>query len=178
VAHLALDPGIIPNFFSPEEAEAMRRSVQAFKAEGMLHDQSTGPADGVQNYQMHYLSEVSWLWRALPWEDRVMEAVTALLDCPNIEVHLDQMFLKPPKVGRGTLHHQDNGTPSADSSLCAAISMQNWLTVGRSECRLLPDRGPTEGHRYVDRRRPCDRGEWHDVDHSALAPRPNARAPA
>ena len=104
-----LDPGVIPNFFSPEEAEAMRRSVQAFKSEGMLHDQSTGPADGVQNYQMHWLSEVSGLWRALPWEDRVMEAVTALLDCPNIEVHLDQMFLKPPKVGRGTLHHQDNG---------------------------------------------------------------------
>ena len=93
----------------------MRRSVQAFKSEGMLHDQSTGPADGVQNYQMHWLSEVSGLWRALPWEDRVMEAVTALLDCPNIEVHLDQMFLKPPKVGRGTLHHQDNGANPANN---------------------------------------------------------------
>ena len=117
-----LDPGVIPNFFSPEEAEAMRRSVQAFKSEGMLHDQSTGPADGVQNYQMHWLSEVSGLWRALPWDDRVMEAVTALLDCPNIEVHLDQMFLKPPKVGRGTLHHQDNGAHPANNFAALTFS--------------------------------------------------------
>ena len=123
----------------------MRRSVQAFKAEGMLHDQSTGPADGVQNYQMHWLSEVSGLWRALPWEDRVMEAVTALLDCPNIEVHLDQMFLKPPKVGRGTLHHQDNG------ALLSAASHLQRLTAGLR--RLLPDRGPAQGHGHVDRRR-------------------------
>ena len=100
----------------------MRRSVQAFKSEGMLHDQSTGPADGVQNYQMHWLSEVSGLWRALPWEERVIEAVTALLDCPNIEVHLDQMFLKPPKVGRGTLHHQDNGAHPANNFAALTFS--------------------------------------------------------
>ena len=71
---------------------------------------------------MHWLSEVSGLWRALPWEDRVMEAVTALLDCPNIEVHLDQMFLKPPKVGRGTLHHQDNGANPQTISLPLTFS--------------------------------------------------------
>lgn len=67
----------------------MRRTVQSFKREGFLHDQSV--TDAAQNYQMHFLSEVSALWRALPWEDRVMDAVTRLLDSPNIEVHLDQV---------------------------------------------------------------------------------------
>jgi hypothetical protein len=67
----------------------MRRTVQSFKREGFLHDQSV--TDDAQNYQMHFLSEVSQLWRALPWEDRVQDAVTRLLDTPNIEVHLDQV---------------------------------------------------------------------------------------
>ena len=69
----------------------MQRTVQAFKREGFLHDHSV--ADSAQNYQMHFLSEVSTLWRALPWEERVMDAVTRLLDTPNIEVHLDQVGL-------------------------------------------------------------------------------------
>lgn len=72
------------------EAEAMRRTVQSFKREGFLHDQSV--TESAQNYQMHFLSEVSTLWRALPWEGRVMDAVTRLLDSPNIEVHLDQVI--------------------------------------------------------------------------------------
>ena len=78
---------------------------------------------------------------------RPAEAVTALLDCPNIEVHLDQMFLKPPKVGRGTLHHQDNGALPAPRF----VSHLQLLTAALR--RLLPDRGPAQGHGHVDRRR-------------------------
>ena len=85
----------------------MRRTVQSFKREGFLHDQSV--TDDAQNYQMHFLSEVSQLWRALPWEDRVQDAVTRLLDTPNIEVHLDQVCdmtaerWPPPVIHAGSL---------------------------------------------------------------------------
>lgn len=85
----------------------MRRTVRAFRNEGLLYDQSVTEQ---RNYQFHWLSEVSWLFRALPWEERVEASVKLLLDDPNIEVHLDQMFLKPAGgVGCGTRWHQDNG---------------------------------------------------------------------
>eukprot|EP01052_Picozoa_sp_SAG31_P042367 SAG31_NODE_6706_length_1917_cov_1.787679_1_plen_115_part_10 len=96
---------MIPNFFSASEAAAMKRTIEAFKREGLLYDQAA-VADH-QNFQMHWLSEVSLLWRSLPWDARVQQAVSRLLDCNNIEVHLDQMFLKPPSgAGIGTRYHQ------------------------------------------------------------------------
>ena len=56
----------------------MRRTVQSFKREGFLHDQSV--TDDAQNYQMHFLSEVSQLWRALPWEVSVLVGQQAVVE--------------------------------------------------------------------------------------------------
>ena len=46
------------------------------------------------------------LFRALPFAEKVVGAVRALLGDPLI-LHLDQVFLKPGKTGMGTHWHQD-----------------------------------------------------------------------
>lgn len=141
---------MVPNFFNADEVEAMRRQVQAFKREGMMYDQAAADTDG-QNYQFHWLSEVSHLFRALPWAERVQSAVTSLLAHPHIEVHLDQMFLKPAGTGTGTTYHQDNGyftisDPLKGTGMWIAIDQ---ATEENGTMRVVPRShlGPTLEHR-------------------------------
>ena len=149
----------------------MRLSVQAFKREGLLHDQSN---TSQRNYQMHWLSEVSALWRALPWNSRVKAAVEKLLDTPNIEIHLDQMFLKPGDgVGTGTRYHQDNGYFGISDPL-KGTGM--WIAVDRAteengtmSCIPKSHLGPTLDHRrddYVEQLITCE----DEIDEQAAVP--------
>jgi hypothetical protein len=77
-----------------------------------------------QNLQMAWLSQHSMLWQCLPWEPRVVAAVDRLLgaagDIEGVEVHYDQSFLKPARVGAGTAWHTagllTQGVPGVRSS--------------------------------------------------------------
>jgi ectoine hydroxylase-related dioxygenase (phytanoyl-CoA dioxygenase family) len=108
-------------FFSAEEAAAMRATVQRFLRDGLMADIQR---DDAQNLQMAWLSAHSHLFACLPWEPRVAAAAAALLaqptqpgaeatrqgaDSTNVEVHYDQLFYKPARVGAGTSWHTDNG---------------------------------------------------------------------
>ena len=104
-----------PNFFSAEEAAAMRFTVQRFLADGLTADIQR---DNFQNLQMAWLSAHSRLFACLPWEPRVSSAAVALLardgdssaaSSTNVEVHYDQLFYKPARTGAGTAWHTDNG---------------------------------------------------------------------
>ncbi len=101
-----------PAFFTKREVAAMQAEVERFQREGVVRNVSTEP-DGktrstrAANLQLIPLNDKSTLFRALPFEPRVREAVSHLIGEPFIR-HRDQMFLKPARHGAGTSWHQDN----------------------------------------------------------------------
>ena len=98
-----------PRFFTGEEAAAMRRCVETLQRRGLmgniLRDAQT------ENLQMAWLSHHSRLFQVLPWEGRVAAALRRLLPSDDVdagvEVHYDQLFLKPALTGAGTAWHAD-----------------------------------------------------------------------
>lgn len=102
----------VPGFFSPREAEAIRREVERLKEIGKLRNVAT-EGDGKttsarqKNLQLCPMHKDSTLFRALPFDPKVIEAIRTLIGDPFI-LHLDQVFLKPGGDGMGTSWHQDN----------------------------------------------------------------------
>ena len=102
----------IPDFYSPREVEAMVSELERFKSEGILRNVAT-EGDGktismaALNLQVIPVFVHSALFRAAAFHQKLVAAVTELLGEPTI-LHLDQIFLKPARHGRGTAWHQDN----------------------------------------------------------------------
>ncbi len=102
----------VPQFFSPEEARAMQLEIERFKRVGMVRNVATD-GDGKthstakRNLQLCPMFDKSDLFKALPFDPRVVSAISALIGEPA-RLHLDQVFLKPAKDGAGTSWHQDN----------------------------------------------------------------------
>ena len=109
-----LDRGYVavPGFFDAGETVALQTDVERLQNHGLLRNVSTD-GDGAthsttaHNLQLCPCSPFSALMRALPFEQKVIDAVTALIG-DNVALQLDQIFLKPPGTGRGTNWHQDN----------------------------------------------------------------------
>jgi phytanoyl-CoA hydroxylase len=103
---------IVPNLFQDEEILAMQAEVDRFQREGLLRNVTTA-GDGktastsAANLQLCPMWHKSTLFRALPFEPKVIMAVQALIG-DAIMLHLDQIFVKPAKQGHGTAWHQDN----------------------------------------------------------------------
>ncbi len=99
-------------FFKPREVQALQAEVERFKRQGLVRNVATDgdgetPSQKQVNLQLIPLYDKSDLLRALPFDERVKEAVSQLIGTPAI-LHLDQMFLKPGQHGTGTSWHQDN----------------------------------------------------------------------
>lgn len=102
----------LPRFFSPAEVRAMQAEVERFKREGLLYNVRTEgdgatPSQSARNLQLCPMYHRSPIFRALPFDPKVVEAVGGLIGEPFI-LHLDQIFLKPGGDGSGTSWHQDN----------------------------------------------------------------------
>jgi phytanoyl-CoA hydroxylase len=101
----------VPQFFDARETAAIRAEIERLKREGYLRNVATD-GDGkthsrtLQNLQLCPMYRHSPLFRAMPFAEKVVEAVRQLLGDPLI-LHLDQVFLKPGKTGIGTNWHQD-----------------------------------------------------------------------
>jgi len=109
-----LDRGFvtIPNFFDAEETRALQEDVRRLQRRGFLYNVSCegdGKTRAISsaNYQLCPCSPVSALMRALPFAPKVIDAVTSLIG-DEIVLQLDQIFLKPARIGKGTNWHQDN----------------------------------------------------------------------
>ncbi len=101
-----------PEFFTAQEVQAMQAELGRLIREGLLRNVATDsdgvtPSTKVQNLQICPLSPKSSLFRAMPFEPKVIEAVRVLIGEPFV-LYLDQIFLKPPRHGTGTGWHQDN----------------------------------------------------------------------
>jgi len=103
---------VVPGFFSQREVEAMQAEVARFQREGKFNNVATD-GDGKtksttqRNLQICPTVKISTFFRALPFEPKVVEAVSQLIGDPFL-LHLDQIFLKPAGDGMGTNWHQDN----------------------------------------------------------------------
>lgn len=103
---------VVPRFFDGREVRGMQAEVERFKREGKFRNVAT-EGDGKtqstrqRNLQICPTVNISTFFRALPFEPKVVQAVSALLGDPLI-LHLDQIFLKPAGDGMGTNWHQDN----------------------------------------------------------------------
>jgi ectoine hydroxylase-related dioxygenase (phytanoyl-CoA dioxygenase family) len=134
-----------PRFFTAREVAAMQAEVARFLCEGLLRNVATD-GDGKthsqvkQNLQLCPMVHKSDLFRALPFEPRVVEAVSQLLGDPVL-LHLDQIFLKPARHGAGTNWHQDNAyfqiaDPLKGTAMWIAV---HEATVANGTIHVIPD---------------------------------------
>ncbi|MEM7363533.1 MAG: phytanoyl-CoA dioxygenase family protein [Pseudomonadota bacterium] len=103
---------LAPGFFSEVEVAAMRRQVEQWRTAGLLRNVATAGdgethTDDVANLQLVPLFPHGELFRALPFQPKVIAAVTDLIGSPACRI-LDQLFYKPPRVGGPTNWHTDN----------------------------------------------------------------------
>lgn len=135
----------VPTFFSAREVAAMQADIQRLLREGHLRNVATD-GDGkttsrsMRNLQLCPMYRHSPLFRALPFEEKVTEAVTQLIGGPII-LHLDQVFLKPARDGSGTNWHQDNAyfqlsNPMKGTAMWIAV---HDATVANGTLEVIPD---------------------------------------
>ncbi len=135
---------IAPEFFTPREVEAMQAEVARFQREGLLRNVATDgdgktPSTRQRNLQLCPTVKHSTFFRALPFEEKVIDAVSDLLGDPFI-LHLDQIFLKPGGDGMGTNWHQDNAyfkiaDPLKGTAMWIAV---HDATVENGTIRVIP----------------------------------------
>jgi len=135
---------VLPDFFSPDEVHALQADVARLQQAGYLRNvrregDGETPASGSSNFQLCPCSYYSALMRALPFERRTLEVVTSLIG-DEIALHLDQIFLKSARTGKGTAWHQDNAYFKIDRPLRGTAM---WIAVHEANAsngtmRLIP----------------------------------------
>ena len=133
-----------PNFFDAEETEALQAEVMRFRREGLLRNVATAgdgrtTSEDEANLQRVGLTPISTLFRSLPYEPRVIDAVERLIGNPLV-LHLDQVFLKPAGHGAGTSWHTDNAyfqiaDPLKGTAMWIAVHDAN---VSNGTLRVIP----------------------------------------
>jgi phytanoyl-CoA hydroxylase len=102
----------VPDFFTRREVSAIAAELDHLRRVGAFRNVSTD-GDGatrskaVENLQICPLYDKSEFFRALPFQEKVLDTIPRLIGDPVI-LHLDQIFLKPARHGAGTNWHQDN----------------------------------------------------------------------
>ena len=102
----------VADFWSAGEVRAMQLELERLKAEGLLRNVAVDGDGKTQsqtkiNLQLCPMSPHSDFFRAMPFAEKVVAAVSQLIGDPVL-LHLDQVLLKPGKHGAGTNWHQDN----------------------------------------------------------------------
>ena len=103
---------VFPTFFGQAELAAMLAELERFKQEGLGRNVATAGDGKTQstteiNYQIIPLNDKSTLFRAFPFNPKVVAVVGELIGTPFVR-QLDQIFLKPGRTGAGTSWHTDN----------------------------------------------------------------------
>lgn len=134
-----------PEFFDSRETTAIRREVERLQRDGLLRNVAT-VGDGAtksptrRNLQLCPMYMHSTLFRALPFSEKVPEAVGKLIGDPVV-LRLDQVFLKPAGDGVGTAWHQDNAyfqikDPLRGTAMWIAV---HDATIANGTIHVIPD---------------------------------------
>lgn len=134
----------LPEFWTAWEVRALQRELERLKAAGLLRNVATAgdgatPADDKVNLQLCPMFPHSDLYRAMPFADKVVNAVRQLIGDPVL-LHLDQVFLKPGKQGMGTNWHQDNAYFQIEDPLqgTAMWTAVHAATVANGTIHVIP----------------------------------------
>jgi len=108
------------NFFSNEEVYILQYETEKLFKAGNFKNVAT-EEDGTKsftkkNLQLIPLFKHSRIFRSLPYQKKVVKAISELIGDPYI-LHTDQIFLKPAYNGSGTNWHQDNSYFKIDDPL-------------------------------------------------------------
>ncbi len=153
---------VCESFFSEREAAALamelariydeRRTAGTLRNVAIQDDGTENDIVGERlNLQVIPLYDKSALYRALPFQPAVLEAVEQLIG-GNFRLHLDQSFWKPAKRGTGTLWHQDNAYFKIDDPLRGTAM---WIaihdaTVDSGTLHVIPGSHKEEYEHYRD----------------------------
>jgi phytanoyl-CoA hydroxylase len=132
-------------FFSADEARAMQLEIERFKRTELVRNVATD-GDGKttstskKNLQLCPMYDKSDIFKALPFDERVVDAIGKLIGRP-FRLHLDQVFLKPAHEGVGTAWHQDNAYFKLDDPM-AGVAI--WIavhdaTIANGTMRVVPN---------------------------------------
>lgn len=135
---------VVPDIFTPREVDGMRAELDRLLIDGLLRNVRT-EGDGKthsterMNLQICPIWPKSTFFRALPFKPGIADTVGKLIGDPFV-FYLDQIFLKPGKVGVGTHWHQDNAyfkipDPSKGTGMWIAI---HDATVANGTMHIIP----------------------------------------
>ena len=148
------------NFFSNEEVDILQSETQklfkAGKFKNVATEEDETESFSKKNLQLIPLFEHSRIFRSLPYQKKVVKAISELIGDPYI-LHTDQIFLKPANDGFGTSWHQDNSyfkinDPLKGVALWIAINDANLengamkLIPGMHMKLLYHERDPNSDH--------------------------------
>jgi ectoine hydroxylase-related dioxygenase (phytanoyl-CoA dioxygenase family) len=126
------DNGYVPveSFFNPDETRAMQLEIARFKRAGLVRNVATDgdgktTSQSQKNLQLCPMYDKSDIFKGLPFDSRVVEAISQLIGNP-FRLHLDQVFLKPAGDGVGTNWHQDNAYFKLDDPMTGTAM---WIAV-------------------------------------------------
>lgn len=153
------------SFFSAEETAAIQSEIDRLLHIGALRNVATDgdgktPSAGMRNLQLCPMYRDSPLFRALPFDPKVVTAISELIGDPYI-LHLDQVFFKPGGDGMGTNWHQDNAyfkiaDPMKGTAMWIAV---HDATIENGTMQVIPEsyRGLYEHNRdpYSDHHIRC-----------------------
>ena len=132
------------SFWDEREVHAMRLELDRLKAIGKLRNVATAgdgvtPASDQVNLQLCPMFPHSDLFRAMPFADKAISAVSALIGDPVL-LHLDQVFIKPGQHGSGTNWHQDNAYFQIDDPLkgTAMWTAVHDATIANGTIHVIP----------------------------------------
>jgi phytanoyl-CoA hydroxylase len=154
------------HFFNALEVELLGKELARLQFAGRLRNVATAgdgitPSTTAMNLQICPVSPVSPVFRALPFADKVVEAVGGLLRT-DFYLRLDQIFLKPGRHGAGTNWHQDNAYFRDGADHLADRGVGLWIalhpaTIANGTMQVIPRRCLTT----LDHRR--DGGSDHHI---------------
>ena len=123
------------HFFDASEVEIMQKETNRLLEEGTFRNVSTdedgNPSETSQNLQLIPLYDQSRIFRALPFQEKMIRVVSELIGDPYL-LRLDQIFLKPARNGLGTSWHQDNAYFNIENPLKGLAA---WIAIDDANSR-------------------------------------------
>ena len=123
------------HFFDASEVEVMQKETNRLLEKGTFRNVSTdedgNPSENSQNLQLIPLYDQSRIFRALPFQEKMIRAVSELIGDPYL-LRLDQIFLKPARNGLGTSWHQDNAYFNIENPLKGLAA---WIAIDDANSR-------------------------------------------
>ena len=136
---------VVEKFFDEREVAAMQAEAARWIREGLVYNVRTEgdgatPSTQKANLQLCPLNPHSPLFRAMPFEPKVIDTIRALLG-EDVLLHLDQTFIKPAQHGTGTNWHQDNAyfqisNPLKGTAMWIAVDA---ATIDNGTIRVIPE---------------------------------------